>query len=189
MKDNPFDDCLEYETCHFILREIAIDDSEELFRCYSDPVAARFFNGDNCGDDFFYEDFGKFKKCVKYWVEAIKIHDFFRYSIVNKLDKKCIGTVEMCPYFKFFVGEEKAGILRVDIMSRFETYAYMSEIYSVLVDNLYNDFKVDFLITKAVPDASIRLEILKKLLFENASHRCNMALEHYYMRQVGSIMG
>lgn len=44
--------CPTYETEHFMIRKLEREDSEELFSCYSDREAARFFNGDCCGDDF-----------------------------------------------------------------------------------------------------------------------------------------
>ena len=53
---NPFLDCPVYETEHFIIRKLKREDAEALFSCYSDPDAARFFNGDCCGDDFYYTD-------------------------------------------------------------------------------------------------------------------------------------
>lgn len=61
---NPFLDCPVYETEHFIIRKLKREDAEALFSCYSDPDAARFFNGDCCEDDFYYTDLEKFKGCV-----------------------------------------------------------------------------------------------------------------------------
>lgn len=187
MQSDPFIHCPEYETDHFFLRKLALEDSEELFLCYSDPVAAKFFNGDNCGDDFFYTDFSKFKKCVVYWLGAMAMHDFLRLSVVDKKSGKCVGTIEMCPYYKYVVDQKRTGIFRVDMLSQFEKHVYLDEIYRVLIDNLYKDFDVDFLVTKAIPDAAERLRILNALSFENAASQCATPFDHYYIRQARGV--
>lgn len=179
---NPFITCPKYETKNFILRKLNIGDSEELFSCYSDPLAAKFFNGDNCGDDFFYTDFDKFKKCVEYWIKSYDIQDFVRFSIINKQKGSIIGTVEICRSYKYSKGKEKIGILRIDIASLFETKDSMEELYTVLIDNLYKDFQVDFLLTKAIPQAQARMEVLKKKYFAEAEAKCNIPFEYYYIR-------
>ena len=70
---NPFLDCPVYETEHFIIRKLKREDAEALFSCYSDPDAARFFNGDCCEDDFYYTDLEKFKGCVEFWLERYEV--------------------------------------------------------------------------------------------------------------------
>lgn len=179
---NSFINCPKYETKNFILRKLKIGDSEELFSCYSDPLAVKFFNGDNCGDDFFYTDFDKFKKCVEYWIKSYDIQDFVRFSIINKQNSRAIGTVEICPSYKYSKGKEKIGILRIDIASLFETKDFMEELYTVLIDNLYKDFQVDFLLTKAIPQAQARIEVLNKKSFAEAEAKCNIPFEDYYIR-------
>ncbi|MBP2643743.1 MAG: acetyltransferase [Firmicutes bacterium] len=182
MKTDPFIICPQYETNSFIIRKLAIEDSEDLFLCYSDPIAAKFFNGDNCGDDFFYNDFSKFKKCVEYWIEANNIHDFVRFSIINKQNNKSVGTVEICPSHRYSKGQECIGILRIDIMSVFETKTFIKELYDVLIDNLYKDFEVDFLLTKAILEACARIETLEEHSFMGASPKCNILFDNYYIR-------
>lgn len=179
---DPFTRCPIYETKHFILRKLVMDDSQDLFQCYSDPLAAKFFNGDNCGDDFFYDDFHKFTECVRYWLRAYDIHDFVRFSIVNKKDNRVIGTAEICPSHKYSKAIETIGILRIDIMSPFETKILLKELYDVLIANIYKDFQVDFLLTKAIPKAKIRRRILKESLFVDAAPKCNIPFADYYIR-------
>lgn len=78
---NVFSVCPEYETGHFKIRKLKAEDVDELFLCYSDPEAARFFNGDCCGDDFYYIDKDKFRECVEYWLSRYEAQDFVRWSI------------------------------------------------------------------------------------------------------------
>lgn len=81
---NVFSVCPEYETAHFKIRKLKVEDADELFLCYSDPEAARFFNGDCCGDDFYYTDKDRFQECVEYWLSRYEAQDFVRWSIQDK---------------------------------------------------------------------------------------------------------
>ena len=180
--ENSFIKCPTYETRNFLLRKLEKDDFEELFPCYSDPVAAKFFNGDNCGISFFYDDKDKFKECVAYWLKAQEVHDFIRFTIINKANKKAVGTVEICPSSKYSYQERKVGILRLDIKSEFETKPVMDELFGILVSNLYKDFNVDYLITKAIPEALARLDVLKEENFMALSSGEVVPFENYYIR-------
>ena len=100
---NVFSVCPEYETGHFKIRKLKAEDADELFLCYSDPEAARFFNGDCCGDDFYYTDKDKFRECVEYWLRRYEAQDFVRWSIQDKETKSLIGTIEVCPSLKYAV--------------------------------------------------------------------------------------
>ena len=61
---NVFEKCPAYQSEHFRLRKVRMEDAEGLFSCYSNPEAAKYFNGDCCGDDFYYTDFSQFVKCM-----------------------------------------------------------------------------------------------------------------------------
>ena len=110
----PFLDCPVYETAHFIIRYLKREDAEALFSCYSDPDAARFFNGDCCGDDFYYTDLEKFKECVEFWLERYEVQDFVRWSIFEKATDYLIGTIEICPSLKYAADGKRMGNLRID---------------------------------------------------------------------------
>lgn len=179
---DPFVNCPVYETESFMLRKLMIEDSEELFECYSDPVAAQFFNGDNCGDDFYYTDFEKFKKCINYWIHSYTIHDFVRWSIVHKQTNKCVGTVELCPSHKYSKAQETIGILRIDLLSSLETTDAMEELFAIFINHFYRDFQLDFLLTKAVPQAAVRLAVLNKHSFIDAAPMCTIPFAHYFIK-------
>ena len=174
--------CPTYETKSFLLRKLEKDDSEELFSCYSDPLAAKFFNGDNCGISFFYDDKDKFKECVAYWLKAQEVNDFIRFTIISKANKRAVGTVEICPSSKYSYQGRKVGILRLDIKYEFETKPFMYELFGILVSNLYKDFDVDYLITKAIPQALVRLDVLKEENFMAISIGKVVPFENYYIR-------
>lgn len=179
---NPFIICPIYETKHFTLRKLEENDCEKLFPCYSDVKAAKFFNGDNCGISFFYDDLKEFKLCVDYWLKAQNIHDFIRFTIIDKAEEELIGTVEICPSNKYSYEGKKVGVLRLDIKSEYETKVYIDELFETLINNLYKDFTVDFLITKAIPEANVRLSTLKENNFAQIINGEVVPFEDYYVK-------
>ena len=120
--------CPEYETEHFKIRKLEAGDVEGLFPCYSDPEAARYFNGDCCGDDFYYTDKEKFRECVEYWLSRYEARDFVRWSIFDKGTGLLVGTIEVCPSLKYAVDGKMMGILRIDLRSKYEKQAVLEEI-------------------------------------------------------------
>lgn len=62
-----FEQCPTYQSEHFRIRKMEMEDAQGLFKCYSNPQAAQYFNGDCCGDDFYYTDFVRFVECMELW--------------------------------------------------------------------------------------------------------------------------
>ena len=140
--------CPEYETEHFKIRKLETGDAEGLFSCYSDPEAARYFNGDCCGDDFYYTDKEKFRECVEYWLSRYEARDFVRWSIFDKGTGLLVGTIEVCPSLKYAVDGKMMGILRIDLKSEYEQWPVLKELTDILVCHIYEDFEVTSIIMK-----------------------------------------
>lgn len=68
-----------------------MQDAEGLFQCYGNPKSAKYFNGDCCGDDFYYTDFGRFVKCMEFWESRYQEKDFVRFTIMDIKLEKVIG--------------------------------------------------------------------------------------------------
>ena len=174
--------CPEYETEHFKIRKLEAGDVEGLFSCYSDPEAARYFNGDCCGDDFYYTDKDKFRKCVEYWLSRYEARDFVRWSVLDKETGLLIGTLEVCPSLKYAVEGRKMGILRIDLKSEYERWPVLKELMDVLICHIYEDLEVASIIMKIQKDAGERQKLIKEYQFVDAKEECNISLEDYYIR-------
>lgn len=179
---NPFIDCPVYETEHFIIRKLKREDAEALFSCYSDSDAARFFNGDCCGDDFYYTDLEKFKECVEFWLERYEVQDFVRWSILVKETDYLIGTIEICPSLKYAVDGKRMGILRIDLKSDYERQEVLNELMSILIEHVYDDFQVSSLLMKIQKDAEERQNLIETYQFVTAKDECNISFVDYYIR-------
>lgn len=178
---NPFIECPVYETERFTVRKLKREDAEELFSCYSDLEAARYFNGDCCGDDFYYTDMKKFKGCVEYWLSRYDAGDFVRWSIQDKERQILIGTVEVCPSLKYAADGKMMGILRIDLKSEYEKEEYLEELVNALVQHIYEDFQVASVLMKIQKDATERKKLIRKLYFVPAKDECNISFLDYYV--------
>lgn len=174
--------CPTYETEHFMIRKLEREDSEELFSCYSDWEAARFFNGDCCGDDFYYTDKEKFRECVGYWLSRYEEQDFVRWSIQDKKTQGLVGTIEVCPSLKYAVDGKRMGILRIDLRSDYERQEVLKELLDALTEHVYEDFQVASLIMKIQKEAGERQKLIREYQFVDAKEECNISLEDYYIR-------
>ena len=101
MKKDVFQNCPIYQSDRFEIRKMEMKDAHGLFQCYSNPQAARYFNGDCCGDDFYYTDYEKFLECMKFWESRYQVRDFVRFTIVDQKQKEIAGMVEICPSYKY----------------------------------------------------------------------------------------
>lgn len=166
-KKNPYRECPVFETEHFILRLVSLDDAADLLDCYSDKNARPIFNSDNCTNDFFYDTMEEMRNCVKMWLRCFLGGEFIRFAVVDKSSNRAIGTIEMFG----MVGKYKTshGILRLDIQSSYEKKPYLQEILQLCKNEFFTLFAVEQIITKAVPYAQKRIAVLEKLGFEACS--------------------
>lgn len=117
---NIYETCPVLESEKFIIRLFQDADCDDLLKVYSDKNALPFFNSDNCdGDNFYYSTKERMTDAIKFWHMSYENGWFVRMSIVDKLVKSVIGTVELCVR----VSEDEfnnMGILRVDVRSDYE---------------------------------------------------------------------
>jgi RimJ/RimL family protein N-acetyltransferase len=176
-KPDPYEKCPEYESKNFLLRLISMDDAEDLLECYNDTEAQKFFNSDNCTSDFLYSTIDEMRECIKGWLDAYKNRGFIRYSIIDKLAHKAIGTIEI------FGGKRggrrtERGVLRIDIRHEYEREEALIELL-IIADLFFYDFNVEKFITKAIPEAVRRIDALTN----NGYTPYPTKYEHYYIKR------
>ena len=159
-----------------------MEDSEGLFSCYSNAKAVKYFNGDCCGDDFYYTGFSQFVKCMEFWESRYKEKDFVRFTVMDIEMEKIIGMVEICPSYKYSVDGNCMGILRLDLLPEYEAGKDIQELMETLLKHIYEDFHVRSVIMKAQEDALIRRNVLRGLYFVPAQHECSIPFKDYFIR-------
>ena len=70
---------------------------------------------------------------------------------------------------------KKLGILRLDLCSAYETQDYILELLDLSIENFYEAFGVQQILTKAIPDATERISALRACGFVPAEHTRNGA--------------
>ena len=158
---SPYEDCPVYATDRFILRMVQASDAEDLLECYADPDSARLFNSENCTSDFMFGTVGEMRGCIRAWIDEYRSRSFVRFSIIDKSRHKAIGTVEIFAKRESLIGVGTVGVLRVDLASRYETAGVIAELMDLVEDRFYDDFALDGMVTKAIPEAEPRVAILR----------------------------
>jgi len=161
MTKDVYKDCPILEGKLITLRQTATEDAEELLKCYSDKEAVKFFNSDNCnGDDFYYTTIERVRQAIEFWDFSYRERYFVRWTIIINDTNEKIGTVEM------FHREAKDefnhyGVLRLDLQSKYENEKYIDDILEIVNQNFFQLFDVEFILTKAIPEAENRVQCLK----------------------------
>ncbi len=160
---NPYIQCPILETEHFILRLVQPEDAKDLLNCYSDPKAQPLFNADRCDNDFRYQSPEEMETCIDSWLKAYEAEAYVRFAIVDKSQGRAVGTIEMFG----MIGQFKTpqGVLRLDLCSEYEHTRFIRELLTLCTTDFFLLFGTDQIITKAVPIASDRLQILSELNF------------------------
>lgn len=157
----PYENKLKYDTKHFTVRMVQEHDAEDLLSCYSDPKAAPLFNSDNCTGDFIYDSVEDVRSLIKFWKREYEQGYYVRFALVFKERNKAIGTLEMFAKEKVFEEVGSVGVLRIDLASEYERKQYIDEIMSLVCEFFFEDFGVQNIITKSVPQAKERITSLK----------------------------
>ena len=162
---NIYQTCPVLENEKFILRLFVDADCDDLLKVYSDKNALPFFNSDNCdGDNFYYSTKEKMADAIDFWRMSYKKGWFVRMSIIDKLAKSVIGTVELCVR----VSEDafnNMGILRVDVRSDYEKEEQLYDIFKLVTPKMEEMLGCKGVLTKAPIYAVERIEAIRKAGF------------------------
>jgi RimJ/RimL family protein N-acetyltransferase len=173
--NNPYEKCPVFETVNFILRFVEKSDANDLLECYSDVNSQKLFNIDNFPTDCSFNTLDEMNRCIDFWIMEYQSQKYIRFSIMNKVTGKAIGTVEI------FGGQY--GVLRIDVKSEYEKTEYLEEIIGISINNFYELLNIDNIITKAIPEATYRINALKNNGFILYPKEMKPHRENYYIRE------
>ena len=179
---SPYQVCPVFESNHLIYRLVQENDAQDLLACYSDPASIPLFNSDNCHNDFNFQTLEEMSKCIRYWLEEYEQQGYVRFSLVEKNSDKAVGTIEFFARKESVVGLGEVGVLRLDLVSRLETEALITEIFAMVKDELYDCFGVHTVITKAIPRAEQRVVALMNSGYQKIDNSSILPFDDYYFR-------
>lgn len=167
-RNNPYKQCPTFETEHFTLRQVCVEDAEDLLACYADLSTWVFYNNDFCKKIFAtqYPTVDEIEKLIYAWLDEYKRHIYVRLSIIDKTTNKAIGTIEIFDK----VGGDKnqtsdivrnGAVLHIDLAPAYEKQEYISELLHLAECQFFTLFGVKHLLSRAVPTAKERIAALK----------------------------
>jgi hypothetical protein len=117
-------------------------------------------------------------EAIKFWDYSYETKQFVRMTIILNATQEIIGTIEMfnrgvAPMYGVH------GVLRIDVMSKYETEEVLTAILQLSNQHFYQEFGVEWIATKAIDMATNRIAALTKLGYIPMEH---FALNNYYGR-------
>lgn len=162
---NIYENCPSFENENYLLRFSKLEDANDLLSVYSDENSLPFFNSDNChGDNFYYQTIEEMKKAINFWHNSYDLKWFVRWTIIEKRTNKAIGTIEL---FHRVANDDfnHVGVLRLDIKNDYEKSNVISEILNLILEDSFNLFDCNEIISKVPVYAIERKEAFGKLGF------------------------
>lgn len=162
--NNPYINPPVFENDKYLIRLIKEEDIYDLWKVYKDKNAVLLFNDDGCNDNFYYDTFEKMQNAMKFWIDAYKGGYFIRFTIIDKINKIAIGTIEI------FVRESKdiydnSAFLRLDLRSDYEETKIIEDILNLLIPSVFEIFNCLGITTKAFPNGVNRKKVLESFGF------------------------
>lgn len=161
---NVYENCPQFSSEHFLLRQVCFDDCDDLLKVYSDLAAVPIFNSDNCTGDFYMTTREDMKNCIDFWLREYAQQYYVRWSVIDRASNCAIGTIEL---FNRTADDfyNDVGLLRLDLRSDYENEASIPRILSVLLPPSFDLFSCNMIATKIPPCAKIRRNALEKIGF------------------------
>lgn len=164
MKD-VYINCPIFENSTFYLRLISQDDCADLLKVYSNNHSQLLFNSDNChGDNFHYTTHEMMKKAIDFWIYSYNYRWFVRWSIIDKLSKEVIGTIELFHRDSSDTFND-CGLLRLDLRYDYENISSILSILNLITHPTYEFFNCNMIATKGFVNSPERNDALIKLGF------------------------
>jgi len=175
-RPDPYQKCPVYESESFLLRLLSTDDAKDLFECYNGDMIT---SDNNTEKVFHFSTIEKARECIKSWLREYERRYYTRFAILDKQMGQVVGTIEIFDY-----GEKEIGhsVLRIDILSQYENEKHLSEILRI-ADQFFNDFRCSTIVTKAMPEATKRINALMRNGYDSFPKSPAWKREHYFIKR------
>ena len=177
-RNDPYAKCPEFITEHFYLRQVRTEDAEELLCFYGDLSEWMFF-GNAMSNKIFasrHATLEEMQKCIAIWLDEYRNKFYIRFSVIDKVTKKAIGTIEV-----FDNAGKNDSYLHIDLSAPYENQSYVSELLALADKELVKIFNIRNLLIQAVPSAKERIAAL--LAHGYQPYECKAGGKHYYMKE------
>lgn len=177
-RNDPYANCPEFDTEHFHLRQVCMEDAEELLCFYGDLREWMFF-GNTWSNGIFTSSHptqDEMQKCIASWLEEYKNKYYIRFSVIDKAADKAIGTIEV-----FDNAGKDDSYLHIDFSAAYEAQSYISELLTLADKEFFKIFNIKNLLIQAVPSAKERIAALQ--VFGYQPFTCKAGGKHCYKKR------
>lgn len=158
-RNDPYTNCPEFDTEHFHLRQVRVEDAEELL-CFYGDLSEWMFNGNDWSNGIFSSNYAtaeEMRKCIRSWLNEYKNKFYIRMSVIDKATGKAVGTIEVFDNLDIATG---GAALHIDLSSPYETNMFVAELLGLADSEFFLFFGFKYLIVRALPNATERLAAL-----------------------------
>jgi len=180
---DPYKDCPVLTGNYFTFRLVEENDNKALLNCYSDKKSVPLFNSDNCSSDFYLLTEDNMTQMIQFWLREYNEGGYVRFSILNEAQIP-FGTLEIFAKKEAHPDYGTMGLLRIDLSSDYEKVNALKEILDIVHLHFGRWFNIDSIVTKAVPEAKIRKQLLKTNGYVLTTDPLVTSYSDYYVRRL-----
>lgn len=175
-RTDSYEVCPNYESAHFLLRLVSVQDAADLLECYKHPTASVTANAENCTYGYGMQTIEEMERAIDRWLEEYRKRWFIRFSIVDKESSKAVGTIEIMSG-----GVDGHSVLRIDLPSAYENEGALNELLAVS-NAFFADLDCAKIVTKADPTAAERIHALEQNGYAPYPPTADWTREQYYIK-------
>lgn len=181
-----FDNNPKIENTSYKIRLIRRKDLTELLELYSNKENIKFINiDDNNNDPSFYITYEQILEKYNFWKFSYKNKWFARLSIIDKNNKKVIGSIELLKH-RGYDSFKDALIIKMDLLLNYEKKEIIKDVYSLLYKKLLNKVEYSKIATKITPNMQERKEAFIEFGFKLSNRNFigsedNKIYKNYYV--------
>jgi hypothetical protein len=123
---------------------------------------------------------------IRFWLSEYRAGGYVRLSIVDRRSGGAVGTIECFARPGVDPKYGKVGLLRIDLAPACERERSIGEILGLVQRNFYGAFRVDSLITKAIPAATERIKALTAAGYQALEAGAVVPYGDYYIQTAGA---
>jgi RimJ/RimL family protein N-acetyltransferase len=177
-RNNPYINCPQFDTERFHLRQVRMEDAEELL-CFYGDLSEWMFYGNEMSNSIFasrHATLEEMRKCIAVWLDEYRNKYYIRFSVIDKTTQKAIGTIEV-----FDNAGKDDSYLHIDLSSPYENQSYISELLMLADKELFKIFNIKNLLIQAIPSTKERIAALQAFGYQ--PFECKTGGTHYYMKE------
>ncbi len=160
----------EIETERLKLSILTLEDTEAVFRHFSDENVTRFMDISPC------KDTGEAEEIIRFHIEDTGC----RWGIFSKLDAQLIGT---CGFHCWSQGEQPRAEIGFDLAKEFWGKGIMQEALKPVIDFGFKEMSLNFIEATVEQENDKSINLLRKLNFEREIELRDELIYYFLLRE------